>query len=177
MMVSQRFSNSYDNSCSNIIVRPNKYIKLNCNPPLKNIFIPNKAEMNSDKTYQVTGSKLIKVYNTNTFECLNCHKGEIVGMSLTQLRSHVNNTHEDCCFSKVRESVAKYTDDTIHKEINNNERSKTEIIQYSKNFVYSQIVLTIHLWYTVLFKIHRILQFGDSTDCVIKLMELGSIHK
>ena len=44
-------------------------------------------------------------------------------------------------------------------------------------FVYSQIVLTIHLWYTVLFKIHRILQFGDSTDCVIKLMELGSIHK
>lgn len=135
MMVSQRFSNRYDNSCSNIIVRPNKYIKLNCNPPLKNIFIPNKAEMNSDKTYEVTGSKLIKVYNTNKFECLSCHKGETVGMSLTQLKSHVNNTHEDCCFPKVRESVAKYTDDTIHKERNNNERSKTEIIQYSKIFV------------------------------------------
>ena len=43
--------------------------------------------------------------------------------------------------------------------------------------VYSQIVLTIHLWYTVLLKKHRILQFGDSTDYMIKLMELGSIHK
>ena len=48
------------------------------------------------------------------------------------------------------------------------------IMDYS---VYSQIVLTIHLWYTVLLNKHRILQFGDSTDCMIKLMELGSIHK
>ena len=136
MMVSQRFSNSYDNSCSNIIVRPNKYVKLNCNPPLKNIFIPKIAEMNSDRTNETTGCKIIKVFNTNTFECLNCQRGSSgSGMSLTQLKSHVNNTHEDCCFPKVRESVAKYTDDTIHKERNNNERSKTEIIQYSKIFV------------------------------------------
>lgn len=131
MMVSQRFSNSYDNSCSNIIVRPNKYIQLNCNPPLKNIFIPNKAEMNAMNA-EVTGSNLIKVYDTNKFMCLQCSRGENVGMSLTQLKSHVNNKHDDCCFPKVKENVAKYTNETIEKETNNNDRSKTEIIQYSK---------------------------------------------
>ena len=136
MMVSQRFSNSYDNSCSNIIVRPNKYVKLNCNPPLKNIFIPKIAEMNSDRTNETTGCKIIKVFNTNTFECLNCQRGGSgSGMSLTQLKSHVNNKNEDCCFSKVKESMAKYTDKAINNEINNNERSKSEIIKYSKDYI------------------------------------------
>ena len=33
------------------------------------------------------------------------------------------------------------------------------------------------LVYRIVKKKHLILQFGDSTDCMIKLMELGSIHK
>ena len=38
---------------------------------------------------------------------------------------------------------------------------------------YSQIILMIRLWYTE----HRILQFGDASDFVVKFMELGNIHK
>ena len=48
---------------------------------------------------------------------------------------------------------------------------KTGLIRLFVNHTYNSSLI----YRTV--KKYRILQFGDSSDCIIKLMELGNIHK
>ena len=49
--------------------------------------------------------------------------------------------------------------------------AKHGLIRLFSNYTYDSTLI-----YRIVKK-HRILQFGDSSDCMIKLMELGNIHK
>ena len=51
------------------------------------------------------------------------------------------------------------------------QNNKNGLIRLSTNRTYDSFLI-----YRVV-KQHWILQFGDSSDCMIKLMELGNIHK
>ena len=84
--------------------------------------------------------------------------------------------HESSIFTHAR-TESDLTDDeknqlaTFGKMGSTGLNAKNGLIHLFTNRTYDSSLV-----YRIVRK-HRILQFDDSTDCVIKLIELGSIHK